>query len=321
MINTLYISTVDYKWTKTDSQLLNDHNLKKIIDASHMVDVHTSVEDLFCENINVACNHACRIVLVNIDENTQFTNNNCFSYGQLFRSLIQNSSKIDNFDLSSFKWQKDLNYLYSSRTTDTPVLWTAGCSVTNGVGVDHDQRWGTLLSGSLNLPEVSLSLGGSSIFWSADQLLRSDIRSGDTVVWGLTALSRTEVSEDWNFSPANIDTYYKLAKEKQYWTLDYFASETEVLTAARNILQVINFCQKIQARLYLANLLDKDWIGVLFKDFENFIDLTMDLPLVGSHIQFIDLGTDGKHPGPRQHQHYSTQLHNFIKESKHGKTI
>jgi hypothetical protein len=321
MINTLYISTVDYKWSSPDSQLLSDRNLKKIIDAGNMVDVHTSVEDLFCENINVACDYAHRIVLVDIDENTQFTNDNCFSYGRLFRSLIQNSSKIDNFDLSSFKWQKNLNYLYNSRTTDTPVLWTAGCSITNGVGVDHAQRWGTLLSRSLNLPEVSLSLGGSSIFWSADQLLRSDIRPGDTVVWGLTMLSRIEVSENWNLLPATVANYYRLAKEKQYWTLDYFTSETKALTAARNILQVINFCQKIQARLYLANLLDKDWIGVLFKDFENFIDLTIDLPLIGSTIQFIDLGTDGKHPGPRQHQHYSTQLHNFIKESNHGKTI
>ena len=321
MINTLYISTVDYKWTKSDPQLLNDRNLKKIIDADELVDMHTSVEDLFCENINVACDAAKRIVLVDIDENTQFTNDNCFSYGRLFRSLIQNSSKIDNFDVSSFKWQKNLDYLHDSRTTDTPVLWTAGCSITEGTEVARNQRWGSLLSKQLDLPEVSLSLGGSSIFWSADQILRSDIKPGDIVVWGLTNLGRVQVSENWNFKPTNVAIYHKLQKEKQYWTIDYFASETEVLTATRNILQVINFCQKIQAHLYLANLLDKDWISVIFNQFENFIDLTADRPLVGSTLQFIDLGTDGLHPGPKQHQHYATQLYNFIKENKHGKTI
>jgi len=260
-------------------------------------------------------------VLVDIDENIQFTNDNCFSYGLLFRSLMQNSSKLDHFDLHSFNWQKNLNYLHDSRTTDLPVLWTAGCSITQGYAVNHNQRWGTLLSGYLDLPEVSLGSGGSSIHWSADQILRADIRPGDTVVWGLTDLGRIEVSENWNLKPFTLTSYDKSQKEKQYWTIDYFASETKVLTASRNILQVINFCQKIQAHLYLANLLDKYWISVIFSQVENFIDLTIDRPLIGGHLQFIDLGTDGCHPGPQQHHYYATQLYNFIKENNHGKTI
>ena len=32
-------------------------------------------------------------------------------------------------------------------------------------------------------------------------------------------------------------------------------------------------------------------------------------------INFIDLGTDNMHPGPKQHQQYAETLYNFIKEN------
>jgi len=56
-------------------------------------------------------------------------------------------------------------------------------------------------------------------------------------------------------------------------------------------------------------------------DFENFIDLTQDLPINGNTVKFIDLGSDNRHPGPQQHQQYAEKIFNLIKESNHGKTI
>jgi hypothetical protein len=309
-IDTLYISHQNFDWNGNNSVLLNRHNIDKTISSVDNINCHTSVEDLFCENISVACNGASKIILVDLDETVNITNNNCFSYGRLFNELARHPSKIN---LST--WKTDFNFLKNTRTNNSPVLWTAGCSVTYGTGVEYSSRWGSLLASYLNLPEVTLSQGGSSIFWAADQLLRSDIRPGDIVVWGLTNVPRISISKNWNFTSVTIDGYFtKVKKENQYWLLDYFESETQVLTALREILQVVNFCQKIKIKLYLANILDIAWLSIALADFNNFIDLTQGLKINGNTINFIDLGSDNSHPGPKQHQQYAEKLYNFIKE-------
>ena len=316
MINKLYISTVEHDWNDNNSVLLDRHNIDKIISSVDNINCHTSAEDLFCENISVACNSANEIIPVGLDKNINISNNTCFLYGRLFNELIRHPDKIN-----LFRWKKDFNFLEKTRDNNNPVLWTAGCSVTYGTGVDYGSRWGRLLANYLKLSEVTMSRAGSSILMAADQLLRSDIQQGDIVVWGLTSVPRVAISDNWNFKPVTIAGYSTLKKENQYWTLDYFESETQVLSTLRAILQVVNFCQKIKAKLYLANILDIAWVGVALKDFNNFIDLTHGLKINGNTINFIDLGTDNMHPGPKQHQQYAETLYNFIKESKHGKTI
>ena len=42
----------------------------------------------------------------------------------------------------------------------------------------------------LNLPVSTLAQGGTSIFWAADQILRSDIRKDDIVIFMLTSTHR-----------------------------------------------------------------------------------------------------------------------------------
>jgi hypothetical protein len=313
MIDTLYISTVDYDWNGSASVLVNRYNIDTIVGSAQALDCHTSVEDLYCENIATACNNANKIVLVNIDKNIKITNDNCFSYGRLLNELGRHPEKIKKLN-----WNKKFDSLKNVRSLESPVLWTAGCSVTAGSAIARNERWGSLLSSYMNLPEITLSQGGSSIVWAADQILRSDIQEGDVVVWGLTNIPRIEVSRDWDFESITISKYASTTKEYQYWNLDYFESETQSLVALRNILQVINFCQKVKATLYLANILDIAWIGVMLKDFKNFIDLTQDLVINGNAIKFIDVGSDNQHPGPRQHQQYATKIYNFIKENNHG---
>jgi hypothetical protein len=316
MINKLYISPVDYDWKNSNLVFLNGRNLNKIISNIEALDCYTSPEDLLWSNISVACDNAIEIILVKIDENIVLTNDTCSLYGRLFNECLKHNTKVKNFT-----WSKDFNYLENIKNNVTPTLWTAGCSVTAGTGVDYKDRWGTLLAEYLNLPEVTLSKLGTSVGWAADQILRSDIKEGDIVVWGLTSIPRVQISRNWNFESVSIRAYPSIKKEEQYWNIDYFNCETLVLTTVRHILQVINFCKKIKVTLYLVNLIDLTWLGIILKDFENFIDLTHDLPTNNGFLCYIDLGTDNDHPGPKQHSKYATTIYDFIKESNHGKTI
>lgn len=315
MIGRLYISNKTYSWSSTFLSPLDQNNIDKIIGSLETINCCTSVEDLFCENIERACKSATEIIVIDIDKKDIIDNSNCFSYGRLFNALTRYKEKVKQFNKINLQ---SFDYLSNNRPNVNNVLWTVGCSVTYGIGVDYNARWGSLLADRLNVPEVTLSKGGSSIFWAADQILRSDIKSGDIVVWGLTNLPRVEVAKNWNFSSSTILEYVGLPKENQYWNLDYFESETQVLYAVRNILQVNNFCKKIGAKLYLANLLDVSWVGYLFTDFKNFIDLTLNLQIDKNSIQFIDTGTDNQHPGSKQHQLYAEQIYNFIKETNYG---
>jgi hypothetical protein len=307
-INKLYISTVDYDYVDNEVLLLDTSNYKKVISSDELIDCHTSIQDIKY-NFKSVFENAKELVVVNLE-----FDGDKHIYRLLLNGLIHHRHKTKNF-----KWDKEFNYLKHCRSADNPVLWTVGCSITEGLGVDFKDRWGTQLSNNLNLPEISLSQKGSSIFWSADQILRSDIREGDIVVWGLTNIARLEIAEDWNFKSFTGAGYLQdIAKEKQYWNLDYFDSQTQVLYAIRNILQVINFCQKMNVKLYLANLFSIMEFDIAFNNSKNYIDLTRDLDISDGSLKFIDYGTDGRHPGPNQHKHYADNIFNLIKENNHG---
>jgi len=314
-INKLYISDQKYNWNNHPSTLLDSHNVGKIIKENTLLDYHASLEDLSFSYIGISCDSANKIIVdASINDNT-FT-----SYGRLLNALLRNKHKVDNIDklLEDANLEKT-NSLVNKRNSEGKIFWTAGCSFTAGVGVSQKERWGTLVSELLALPEISLSRGGSSIRWAADQILRSDIKKDDIVVWGITNNFRVELSENWDFAPWSINDYVTLAKQ-QYWKMDYFDSETMVLKSIRSILQVMNFCQKIGAKLYLVNLLDITWVSIMLRNYEDFIDLTIDMDIVDTPI-YIDYGTDNSHPGPNQHQQYAEKIFNFIKEKHHGKTI
>jgi hypothetical protein len=220
-----------------------------------------------------------------------------------------------SFKVTGLEFLKELNLqkfnnLANVRDTDLQVLWTVGCSITQGVGVSQNQRWGHLLSEYLNIPEVTLSSNGSSIRWAADQILRSDIRLGDTVVWGLTSIQRYEWSENWQLKSNTVGNMHRVAKPFHYWKYEYFDSTTHISLCIREILHVIQYCKKIGAKLYLANLYDTGLLPIILADYENFIDLTANCK-IEENLQFIDYGNDNSHPGPLQHKIYADQIFNM----------
>lgn len=304
-INHLYVSHKDYVW-KTNTKLIDASNCQKLIASSEEFDVHTSPEDLGYTNIHRVFSNAQKITFKEFDV-SKYNFENFASYGR----AVNEMSKFDvNFTLGN-----DLNQTNDTRDTDSPVLWAAGCSITAGTGVSKEQAWPSLLAKSMNLPLVSLAKPSASIWYSVDQLMRSDLRPGDTVVLGITNVARIEYSKDWNFVPCTIAFYEGLDKSFKYWNIDYFESETQTLFASRSILQLINFCKKLEVKLYLINLLDINWIAPLFKHHPNFLDMTDDINNNGYFVKFVDVGSDNLHPGPKQHIKYAEKILNFIKEN------
>lgn len=322
-INKLHISDQYFKWSTYHIDIkkltfVNAKNVKSLIESSALVDCYTSIEDVGTEYLKLLCESVHDIVLVNIDYNFLKNTSDLFSY-----SFLLGHIKNDNDIVTSLKHQikQQLTSTLSQRPSSDSVLWVAGCSYTAGFGVDTTQRYANILADKLNMPMALLAVSGASILWAADQILRSDIRANDLVVWGITTPSRVDLSTSFTLKSIPISFYTDVPKDKQYWSLDFFESQTQSVHCQRQILQVINYCNKVGAKLVLVNFLDNAFTHLIFKNEQNYIDLSIPRSVDGSIFNFIDYGADNKHPGPQQHNYYAEQIFNLIKENNYGKTI
>ena len=224
------------------------------------------------------------------------------------------SVPVDNFSISTPDNKNNMLQLVDSRKTNNPQLWNAGCSISHGDGVEKSQRYGQLVSDQLNVPVTFLTFPGSSIIWSADQILRSDIREDDLVIWGITCSPRTPWFNNWKLNHILPNSYTRDSTLNRKFSLDYFTSEDVTYRTVISLFQVINYCSKIKAKLLLVSLLDSE--SSIVDYINNFTDLIVLCNLWGrnNNDKFIDLGTDNKHPGPDSHKFYANKILQKIKQ-------
>lgn len=196
--------------------------------------------------------------------------------------------------------------LEDQRQTDRPQLWISGCSFSHGTGVDTSQRYGQLIGNELAVPVSFLTKVGSSIQWAADQILRSDIRSGDTVVWGLTENNRFAYFNDNKILEISAGKIRRNPDLLKIIDPNWLDSDDVLYHNTVSIFQVINFCNKLKIKLVIANLMSNTLVPYLIGQ-ECFISLTGQYG-VNSHDCFIDVGTDNMHPGPLMHKYYSKEI-------------
>lgn len=210
----------------------------------------------------------------------------------------------------------DPNPLIDTRKTEESQLWIAGCSISHGIGVNTDERYGHLLAKHLGLDYSSLTRSGSAIDWAADQILRSDIRAGDLVVWGLTSWNRlTYIHDNTLLQGVTAGSYVRYPEYQKIVDLDNLCSSQTLYNHYYSIKRVINYCKKIDAKLVLVGLLHNNYslLGFL-KSLDNYIHIPYKMSFNHGTIEsFEDLGTDKKHPGPKQHQIYKNFILDFIK--------
>lgn len=196
----------------------------------------------------------------------------------------------------------------SERASDSKQIWVAGCSISHGLGVAPHQRYGEIISSRLNLPVTYLTQPASSILWAADQILRSDIRAGDSIFWGLTSSSRISYWHDIEQKVMHcvIHNYHNHKNFLNHIiTENFLASDHVKYQSVLAVDQVNNFCRKVNANLVIATLYQG--MELFLRELDNFV------PLAGLHGRelhnmFVDIGTDGRHPGVAAHQFYADHM-------------
>lgn len=231
---------------------------------------------------------------------------------EILLMLLPSSVQLKSFSPFS-PADVDPNPLMDVRKTQDPQLWIAGCSISHGEGLSADQRYGALLANELQLECSFLTRRGSALDWSADQILRSDIRDGDIVIWGLTSVNRiTYIHNHKLLRGVNVHTYDTHPEYQDIIAKTNLFSCQTLYQHFYSLQTVINFCEKIGAALYLVNLLDyrSGLFGFLWQQ-KNYISIPYDLDS-DLQIKFRDLGSDLAHPGIEQHQIYKKTILDFI---------
>jgi len=205
---------------------------------------------------------------------------------------------IDNIKLPNLGSMLELA---TTRQTESPQLWIAGCSISHGMGVEPDQRYGQLIAKELDLPVSFLTKPGSSITWAADQILRSDLRPGDILVWGLTAFERLPYYKEDTLWHLNSLTYKENSWVNVVVPIGRLFEKDLIYHAITDIYKVVNFCNKLNVKLILAGILSD--LNHYTIDFDNYVCLCYT-----SNKSSKDLGKDKQHPGPYQHKWYAEQI-------------
>jgi hypothetical protein len=224
-----------------------------------------------------------------------------------YLSVFSFYTQVENFAVESPDDKPEMLQLLDTRKTNDQQLWIAGCSFSHGTGVELDQRYGHLLSNQLNLPVSFLTTPGSSVVWAADQILRSDIRENDLVVWGVTTLPRIPHFYNGKLSNVRASTYTKQTPGHEL-DFDYFISEDVKYRSVVSMFQVINYCKKIKAKLLLVSMLDDGTLFNYIKDTD--VDYLMLYQLWGRDQDqpWPDIAHDQQHPGPKTHEFYTAAI-------------
>lgn len=286
---------INAKTHNTSAYLVHKKNYKEFLlyDSIDDITIFTSLTDLPKINNDICILYeilqkADRIVysppLNWSDSNDEFNLSSQKMLVEYFLTLINNkNNNVTGLpDIIS-----DNSYLSLSdkRNSADKVLWVAGCSISHGVGVKHDEKFGYIIAQTLKIPLISVTKGGSSIEWAADQILRSDIRKNDIVVWGVTSEYRAPLWRDKDVVGETSPTI--------------LINETRMYKAVTSVYQVINFCNKVGAELLILPLICSEQLRIYLKDEPNFHQLPY-------QTKPLDYGDDNEHPGVKQHDYWAT---------------
>ena len=180
-------------------------------------------------------------------------------------------------------------------------LWCVGDSFTYGYGVSDTERYPAILANKLNLPMNLLALPGSNIPWAADQILRSDIRKNDIIVWGLTEIQRMTYVANQTAILYGVQSTIQF-DDKKIINKILINKQHMMYQALISIEQINNFCNAIGAKLFILGLLGSYIDFLYFKNFKNYYYYHH------ANGKYEDLASDNSHPGIKQHQFYAETI-------------
>lgn len=199
-----------------------------------------------------------------------------------------------------------------ARKTKTPQLWTIGDSITYPIGVTEEEAYSYKLSKLIGIEYTNLSISASSNVLQASVILKSDLKKGDIVAWGLSTVFRetlivnnelSHVALNDTLSHICLSSYLENRKINDILPLDLVESEQYLFKTLIAVYDVSNICKKLGVTLLLGGVNAEQEYCKYFAKFNNYIQFW------NSHLAHKDYGDDGSHPGPKTHTWYAEEFY------------
>jgi hypothetical protein len=219
--------------------------------------------------------------------------------------FAKEKNNVENFNLNHYPVHKYIELVDHRKITDKQ-LWIAGCSNSHGMGVDPSQRYGQLVADYLGLPVSFLTKPGASIEFAADQIIRSKIRAGDILIWGLTDEARFPLWTDY-YNIWHVTASYNKQPKRPPVDLSNscidsrLLDKTNLYQAIAHVYQIVTLCKKLNISLLILGLRPSNTLIMHVNQLSEFFQYTNK----SSPLKYVDLGTDNHHPGPKQHKLYA----------------
>lgn len=241
-----------------------------------------------------------------------------FSYMKVWteRCLLYFNDKIPVKNINNLLGSKHSNNvlaLADQRQTDDPQIWIVGGSDSHGMGIEPAQRYGHILGKYFNRPVSFLTEDGASLSWMSDQLIRSDVRAKDLVVFGIVPETRFPYYANEQILHIHIDGYVRRPDVQKLIPIHFIDDDnTTKYHALTSTSRVINFCNKLNVDLIIAGLSEtsNDWF---LTQFVNYTNLYARFGLDHNN-RYLDIATDNKHAGPKMHEWYAEEIIAKIKQ-------
>ena len=197
---------------------------------------------------------------------------------------------LKNFCSTKFK---ELKKPITNRRSN---VWIAGCSVTFGVGVEVDERYGSLIEKEFGVVANYIAIPGGSNQWVANQLLKSNIQKNDIIFWGITNPHRLHYRPMHNEKHINTASYVQDKQLNTYVDISRLTSFDNLYQNIDSVIQVAKYANSIDATLFMQSVIPDFFLVPFLNDVKNHL-----APFELDQT-YTDFGTDNLHPGPEQHK-------------------
>jgi hypothetical protein len=172
---------------------------------------------------------------------------------------------LEHLDYHNTKCDSLVGY----RIHDVKQLWSVGGTITFSPELEIANKYGSVLSQLLDIPVCFITKDNADIDWCADQILRSDLKPNDIIVWELS-------------HSQHIDQSLIL------------------------INQVIQVCKNLNVKLVLIGLEDMDRIKYFF-NLPNYLHLFGQFGTFSK--AFLDKDSSTLWPGAMTHRWYANEIY------------
>ena len=202
----------------------------------------------------------------------------------------------------------ELGFRGDSIKKDGFKIMFLGCSMVEGVGVNDNDTWTYKFSKLVNGVNFNFGLSGRSNDYISRCLLSYyNVIKPDLIIVMYSFLNRREIyTENNQIEPFMVGSSWGYLEEKE-----------DGITIQNNLTEIQNRNEDI-VNWYKNHLLITQFLKLKNCNFlwngslDVPIDINDEYRFDGEYKNFLDLGADGGHPGPKHNESYSKNLYNHI---------